>query len=283
MGRAACRLIMRRGLRLGLVLGVLGSLPAAAQTVQEKVPELQDVGVTEHLGARVPADIELRAEDGSTLTLGRLLGRGKPLILTLNYYRCPMLCGLQLNGLLEGLKGLAWKVGDRFEVVTVSIDPTEGPEIARAKKATYLQAYGRPGTDSGWRFLTGDAESIRRLAKAVGFGYRWDRETNQYAHPAVAMLLAADGTIVRYLYGIEYPAKTLKLALTEAGRGEIGTPWDRFILTCFHYDPQSRRYTPMATGIMRAGGALTAAVLGLVLGTFWLRERRRRADGEDGR
>jgi len=270
---------LRQSLILCALLVVLPTVLLPAQTVRDDVEELQDVGVEEHLGATVPGDLVFTAEDGAKVRLGDLID-DRPVILTINYYRCPMLCGLQLNGLLEGIKGLRWRLGKELRIITVSMDPLEGPELARAKKKTYLDQYGRPGAGAGWRFLTGDGESIRRLATAVGF--RYHRTANgQFAHPAVLELLSPSGKIVRYLYGVEYPAKTLKLALTEAGEGVIGSPLDRFILTCCRYDPSTHRYAPVAFNIMRAGATATLVLLGIVLGGLWLRERRRSGRPEE--
>lgn len=270
------RLLTRRG--LGLLLGiVLAAAPAAAQRSDEVPYQLESVGVTERLGEQVPADLRFLDEDGREVRLGDYLERGRPVLLTLNYYRCAMLCSLQLSGLLDGLKDLEWTPGEQFEVVTVSIDPLETPTLARMKKQSYMKEYARPGAAQGWHFLTGREADIRRLADAVGFGYAYDESSGEYAHAASAMFLTPSGRIARYLYGIEYPSKQLRLALTEASEGTVGSPLDQLILYCFYYDPDARSYAPLAMNIMRLGGGLTVAVLGGVLGVFWLRDRRRRA------
>lgn len=260
---------------LVLALAMIAA-PAAAQ-VAGPVPEpLQEVGVDEKLGAELPLGLEFRDEDGNLVPLSRFFDGERPVILTLNYYRCPMLCGLQLNGLVAGLATMDWTPGDEFELVTVSIDPLETPALATEKKANYLRRYDRPEAARGWHFLTGRQEAISELAASVGFGYAYDEETREYAHAAAIMVIAPDGRLVRYLYGIEYPRRHLELALLEASEGKIGSPFDRIVLYCYHYDPSTRRYAPVAMNIMRVGGATTALALGVTLGLLWLRDTRRR-------
>jgi len=245
--------------------------------VAEGVPQaLEEVGVTEHLDAKLPLDLEFRDENGDTVTLGQFFDGEKPVILTLNYYRCPMLCGLMLNGMVDGLEQMKWTPGDQFEIVTVSINPLETPALAREKKQNYLKRYGRPSAASGWHFLTGNEPEIQRLAETVGFSYKYDPEQQQYAHPAVMFVCTPDGHVSRYLYGIEYPPKRLKLALLEASEGEIGSTLDQIVLYCYHYDPSNRRYSPVAMNIMRVGGGAAASVLFVALGLFWLAEWRKR-------
>ncbi len=254
----------------------------SAQVANQAVPALDKVGVEEHLDARLPLELEFIDEDGRTVRLGDYFDGARPVILTLNYYRCPMLCGLQLNGVVAGLEEMDWTPGVEFEMVTVSIDPLETPELAQAKKENYLKRYQRPAAARGWHFLTGRQDNIERLAETVGFGYTYDVASGQYAHAAAIFVVTPDGRVARYLYGIEYPPKSLKLALMEASEGKIGSAFDQLIMYCYHYDPASRRYAPVAMNIMRIGGGATALLLGLTLGTWWLREsrRRRRAQGE---
>jgi protein SCO1/2 len=249
---------------------------ASAQLADQAVPALAEVGVEEHLDARLPLDVEFLDEDGLTVRLSEYFDGVRPVILTLNYYRCPMLCGLQLNGVVTGMEQLDWTPGIEFEMVTVSIDPLETPELAKAKKQNYLKQYQRPAAARGWHFLTGRNENIERLAETVGFKYAYDASSGQYAHAAAIFVITPDGRVARYLYGIEYPPKSLRLALMEASQGEIGSPLDQLIMYCFHYDPASRRYAPVAMNIMRLGGGATALILGATLGTWWLREARRR-------
>jgi len=275
---------MRRSLAVILVaVGVsLAAAPAMAQLADQVPPQLEDVGIEEHLEAEIPMDLEFRDEYGAVVKLGDYFDGTKPVILTLNYYKCPMLCGLQLNGLLDGLMDLDWTPGQEFELVTVSINPLETPALATEKKQNYMQRYERPSAAKGWHFLTGREPEIRQLASTLGFGYFYDRETGEYAHAAAIFVATPDGRVARYLYGIEYPEKRLRLALLEASNGEIGTTIDQLILYCFHYDPSSRRYAPVAMNIMRLGGGATALVLGLSLGGYWLREARRRKKSNGG-
>lgn len=245
-----------------------------AQDRIEPVPrELAHVGVEEKLDAALPLELVFKDDAGRDVTLGSYFRPGRPVLLTLNYYRCPMLCTLELNGLVSAMKGLRWTAGDEFAVVTVSIDPRELPQLAHAKKVSYLEELQRPAAASGWHFLTGPAASIEALTKSVGFSYEYDKETDQFGHAAVVMVATPEGRLSRYLYGVAFEPETLKLGLLEAANGKIGSGWDRFILYCYHYDAGRGRYALAAASIMRVGGALTVLVLAFVIGGFWLRER----------
>ncbi len=252
----------------------VGTGASFAQLADQVPAGLDDVGIEEHLDAKLPLDLEFVDENGATVSLGDFFDGDRPVILTLNYYRCPMLCGLQLNGVVDGLEEMDWTPGVEFEMVTVSINPLETPDLAKAKKQNYLKRYQRPAAARGWHFLTGREDNINRLAETVGFGYRYDPEVDQYAHAAAIFICTPDGRVARYLYGIEYPAKRLKLALMEASEGEIGGALDQLIMYCYHYDPSSRRYAPVAMNIMRVGGGASALALVLVLGGLWFREHR---------
>ena len=270
---------LRRVYAIGVMVMVLlwtGSGVVRAQLV-EQVPEaLEEVGITEHLDAKLPMDLEFRDEDGISVTLGSFFDGERPVILTLNYYRCPMLCGLMLNGLVDGLEQMEWTPGQEFEIVTVSINPLETPALAKEKKQNYLKRYGRPSAMTGWHFLTGREPEIDRLAETVGFRFAYDPVEQQYAHAAAIFVCTPDGRVARYLYGIEYPSKRLKLGLLEASEGKIGSTLDQLIMYCYHYDPSNRRYSPVAINIMRVGGGATASILVVALGMFWFREWRRR-------
>lgn len=263
----------RRSLLAALSL-VLALAPVAAGAEEPTPPELKDVQVVEHLGEKVPLDLEFVDEDGRKVKLGQYFTGRRPVLLTLVYYQCPMLCNMVLNGVVAGLKPLDWVPGQDYEVVTVSINPTEGPELAREKKASYLAELGKPGAEKGWHFLTGERAHIKALADAVGFGYRYDPAQQQYAHGAVIFLLSPDGTISRYLYGIDFPPKQLRLGLVEAGQGKLGSAIDQFLLRCYQYDPASRKYGVYVWGVMRMGGLLTIVVLGGLLLYLWRRERK---------
>ena len=188
------------------------------------------------LDAQVPLDLEFNDEQGRPATLRESFG-GKPVVLLLVYFKCPMLCGVELDALSRSLEEMKLTAGREFNVVAVSFDPREGPQLARAKRDNYLKRYRRAGAEQGWRFLTGGEPSIRALADTVGFQYRFDKQTGQYAHAAGLMVLTPQGRLSRYLYGIEYPPRDLNLALVEASQNQIGSLADQLLLLCYHYDP----------------------------------------------
>ena len=237
---------------------------------------LQGVGVVERVGESIPLNLQFVDSEGRPVTLAQYFTGERPVLLMLVYYRCPMLCGLLFNGVVEGLRELAWTPGRQFDIVTVSIDPLETPTLARAKKQNYLRMYERPEAAAGWHFLTGREADIRALADAVGFGYRWVDERQEYAHAAAVMVMTPGGTVSRYLYGLLYDGRSLRLALTGAGEGRVGSTADRILLYCFHYDADAGRFVVAAANVMRLGAVGTATVLGLWLGGWWLREWRRR-------
>ena len=233
-------------------------------------PELRGVGVEERLDQRVDLNLTFTGEDGYPVPLRSFFHQGRPVLLNLVYYSCPMLCTLLLNGQTAALKEVPWTPGNEFEVVTISIDPTETFDLAQRKRASYLETYGRPA--AGWHFLTDDHGNVKKLADQVGYHYRYDASQAQYAHPAVVMILTPEGKVSRYLYGIKFSPRDLRLALTEASESKFSLSTDRILLYCFHYDPQARGYVLFATNFMRAGGLLTVLVLGFVLVRLWRRE-----------
>jgi len=237
--------------------------------------ELQEIGVEEHLNVQIPLDLPFVDSNGKAVRLGDLFDGETPVVLTMNYSNCPMLCSLQLNGLFEGLQGVDWNLGDQYRMVTVSIDPEETPDRAEETKQKYLEIYGRSGVEQGWHCLTGEEANIRKLAGTVGFGYAYLPDTKEYAHAAVTMACTPDGRLSRYLYGIQYPPQTLRLALLESSEGKIGSTMDRVMLFCFQYDETAGRYGPAAMRIMQAGGVLTLVFLTSLLGIYWLREARK--------
>jgi protein SCO1/2 len=234
---------------------------------------LNDVGIDQRLGAQVPLDLEFRDERGETVRLADLM-HGRPVVLSLVYYRCPMLCGEVLNGLLKSSQALQFVIGHDYDMLTVSFDPQETPELARDKKAAFVKRYRRPGAEEGWHFLVGDAPSIERLAASVGFRYRYDERSNQYAHGAGVVVLTPDGQVSRYFYGIDYPPTSLRLALVESAAGKIGSPVDQFLLLCFHYDPATGRYGLAIARLLKWCGCATLLVLGTFLLVMYRRERR---------
>lgn len=247
--------------------GVRGDVPAS------QMPEpLRDVAFDQRLGDTVPLDLEFADENGTRVRL-RDCVRGRPVILSLVYYECPMLCTMVLNGLAGCLEALRFDVGREFEVLTVSFDPTETPELARKKKASYLKRYGRPEAGEGWHFLTGDEDAIRALTESVGFRYVYDAERGEYAHASGIVVLTPEGRIARYFFGVEYPPKDVRLGLVEAADGKIGGFVDQVLLYCFHYDPVTGRYGTAVMRLVRLGGVLTLVALGAF---FWIQRRRSR-------
>ena len=221
---------------------------------------LQNVGIEQHLDAQVPPDLTFTDDTGRPVKLGDYFGT-KPLILNLVYYNCTMLCGEALAGLSGAMKMVKFDVGNQFDVITVSFNPQETPEIAAAKKQEYVKRYGRPGAASGWHFLTGPAESINSLTKAVGFQYQYDPKSNQYAHATAIMVLTPQGHISRYFYGVDYPPKDLRMGLVEASQGKIGNAVDQVLLYCYHYNPETGKYGAVITNILRLAAGFTILLL----------------------
>ncbi|MGH9690557.1 MAG: SCO family protein [Candidatus Acidiferrales bacterium] len=228
-------------------------------------PELlKDVGIDQKLNDTIPLDLTFRDEHGQTVELAHYFG-SKPVILTLVYYTCPMLCTQVLNGLDRSLKLIPMSIGKDFNVLTVSIDPTDRPVEAEAKQAMYVGMYGRPGAERGWHFLTGDETQIKQLANAVGFRYAYDAESKQYAHASVIMVLTAEGKISRYFYGVQYPERDVRLGLVDASQGKIGSPVDQVLLFCYHYDPNTGKYGLLISRVIQLAALLTVLVGGVCL------------------
>ena len=233
-----------------------------------------EVGIDQKLNEQVPLDLKFRNEKGETVTLDSYF-HSKPIIISLVYYKCPMLCTQVLNGMVETFKTLQFSAGREFDVVTVSIDPTETPEMAADKKDTYVTEYERAGVEKGWHFLVGDSVDIERLADAVGFRYVYDVPTKQYAHASGIMVATPSGKLARYLYGIEYGAKDLTFSLMEAAHEKIGSPVDKLLLLCYHYDPTTGKYGIVVRNLLRGGGALAVVVLGGFMLVNFLRDRKK--------
>lgn len=247
-----------------------------AQVVLDSVPELQKIDIVEHLGDKIPLDLTFTNDAGEVIKLGDYFHQGKPVILTLAYYNCPMLCTMVLNGLSDGIRGLNLTPEKDFTVLTVSINPAETAELANAKRSRYMQNLGEQGNNNGWRFFVGQASQSQALADAIGFKYYYDEERKEYAHAAGAFVITAEGVISRYLYGLEFKERDLKLALLEASQGKIGSTLDRLILYCFHYDPSAKGYVVMAGNVMKLGGIATLIILTVFLSILWARERSHR-------
>jgi protein SCO1/2 len=272
------RLTSPRRLLLAALLAC-ASTPAAAQQPVTGQPAtaqpeaLRGVGFDQRLNEQVPLELVFRDERGAPVELGSLF-RGKPVILSLAYYRCPMLCTLVLNGLVSAMKALPFTAGDAYDVITVSIDPQETPALAAEKKATYLEQYRRLGADDGWHFLTGDAAAIEQLARAVGFRYRYDPERKEFAHAAGLTVLTPRGVVARYFFGVEFAPRDLKFGLMEAAENRIGSPIDQLLLFCYHYDPSTGRYSSVILTGMRVAGLATLLALGGFIVFAVRRERR---------
>lgn len=255
-----------------LLTAALLALASSARAEEPRPSILQEIGFDQHLGGSVPLDLSFRDEAGRSVRLGDYFGK-RPVVLSLNYYSCPMLCTVTLNGLASALDVISFNAGREFEVVTVSFDPKETPDLAAAKKKSYLARYKRPGAAEGWHFLTGEAADIDRLTKAVGFKYSWDPDTKQFAHPAGVLVLTPEGRIARYLYGIEYAPKDLRFAVIEASAGRIGNPIDQIVLACYQYDPTKGRYGAAILRIVRGSAILTVLALGAFIAVMLRRER----------
>jgi protein SCO1/2 len=266
-------------MRTMILVGTLLGLAAGAARADEGDPPpiLREVTLRQKLDSQVPLDLPFRDESGRTVTLADCTG-GKTTVLVLAYFRCPKLCTQVLNDLVKGLRGVPWNVGDEFNVLTVSFDDRETPEMAAAKKKSYVEDYGRPGADQGWHFLTGRQQPILRLANAVGFQFRYDPKNDLFAHPSCIIILTPEGKVARYFLGLQDKtfARDLRLGLVEASEHKIGTPVvDRVTLFCLRYDPETGKYTPAALNLVRAAGALTVFILGSALFMAWRREWRR--------
>jgi protein SCO1/2 len=252
-------LLLAQGMRGPMSGGIMAPPP-----VNQRPPGLEFVGIEQHLNAEVAADLEFRDELGNPVKLGDYFHKGRPVILNLGYYQCPMLCGEVLQGLVGSLKVLTFDLGKDFEVVTVSFDPRETPDMAAEKKRDIMKRYGRARSDQGWHFLTGKADQINALTKAVGFQYQFDTKTNQYAHATAIVLLTPDRHVAEYFYGVEFSPKDLRLGLVQASQNKIGNVADQVLLYCYHYDPRTGKYGAIISNILRLAGVATM----LILGTF---------------
>jgi protein SCO1/2 len=243
-----------------------------SQTSSNGLPNvLQEIGIEQKLGETLPLDAEFRDENGNAVLLGDYFGKKRPVVLALVYYECPMLCNQVLNGLTGSLKGISFDAGKDFDVVAVSFDARENdkPGLAQNKKTSYLERYGRPGSESGWHFLTGTQESIDKLTQATGFKYKWDEPSNQFAHGSAIMVVTPEGKLSRYLYGIDYSPKDLKFAMMDSGESKIGNPAEQLFLYCYHYDPSTGKYGLAIMKVMRLGGILTLLGIVAMFFLFW--------------
>jgi protein SCO1/2 len=270
----------RIALFLALLLPALSAAHADDRPADALPAQLQGVGIVPKPQAQLPFDATFRDEDGKTVTLGDYFHSGRPVILNLMYLRCTALCNPALNSLIQTLTELPpdWNVGSRFDVLTVSFDPLETPQLARAKKESILAAYGRSGAAEGWHVLTGDEKNIRALTDAVGFYYRWDPQTNQFAHDVAQIVVAPTGMVTHYLHSVTYEPQTVRLALTESAGGKIGSVGDRIALfACFSFNPTTARYQIAAFKLLRLAGLASIALLAGFVGRLVSLTRRRHA------
>lgn len=259
---------MKRALLCGLCL----SLAASAQG---NAP-LDDIRVEEHLHQQLPLQLQWTDSTGEPIKLAEAFADHKPVVLALVYYQCPMLCSQVLSALARGLRGTGLELGKDYRVITASIDPADRPDVAAEKKRGYLQALGVATDSSDWRFVTTtDEANIHTLADAVGFKYVYDAQIKQFAHAAVIFVATPDGKLSRYIYGIDFSPRDLRLALVEAAAGRVGTTFDRILLTCYQYDPATRKYGWVVKGILQTGGMIVFVLLAGMLTFFWRREFKR--------
>ncbi|MBI5504394.1 MAG: SCO family protein [Deltaproteobacteria bacterium] len=270
-------------LLVAAVAGSAAALPGLGQAMapgQEQqragdaLAPLQNVGITQRLGESVPMDLVFHDESGKEVRLGDLFGGKKPIVMVMTYYECPMLCTVVLNGMVKAFRPINLNVGEDFDVIAVSFNPKDTPELATTKKENYLKSYGRDGAAAGWHFLTGQEPAIHAITDAVGFAYRYIPETGEFAHAAGIMVLTPQGRISHYFYGIEYSSRDLRLALVEAAGGKIGNLVDEMMLYCFRYDPTAGKYSAAALSIVRLGGIVTILALAGFIGASRIREMR---------
>ncbi len=247
------------------------------------LPEsLKKVGIEQKLGDQLPLDTEFKDESGNLVKLGSYFNNERSVIIAFVYYECPMLCNQVLNGLTGSLKGVSFDAGREFDVVAISFDANEfdKPGLAESKKASYMQRYGRPGTEKGWHFLTGAEASIQAVTQAAGFSFKWDDKSNQFAHAAGVMVATPEGKLSRYLYGIDYSPKDLKFAVMESAESRVGNPAEQLLLYCFHYDPSTGKYGLAILNVIRLGGIVTLMGMGLMGFVFWRRNKRKAVNSE---
>lgn len=261
------------------LLILLVAAAARAQATQPSI--LADVGIDQKLDVQVDPNLTFTDNDGHNVHLGDYFGH-RPIVLSLVYYQCPMLCTMSLNDLTRAMGAMPLNPGEDFEIVTVSFDPRETPDLAAAKKRHYVREYHKPHAADAWHFLVGEETNIRKLTDAVGFRYAWDAKFNQYAHAAGFIVLTPDGKTSRYFYGVDYSSKDLRLALVEASRGTISRPVEQILLYCFHYDPSTGRYSLAIMRLIRAGGVVTLLALGGYIALSLRRESLRRREVAHG-
>ena len=260
------------------VVAVLLLSPIASAQATKPVL-LNDVGIDQKLGAQVPPDLVFTDETGKTVRLSDYFTGEKPIVFSLVYYNCPMLCTMSLNDQTRAMQAMPLNPSTDFEIVTISFDPRESTDLAAAKKKRYIHEYHKPNAAAGWHFLTGDEANIRKLTEAVGFRYAWDAKFNQYAHAAGLMVLTPSGRVSKYFYGVDYSSKDLRLALVEASEGKIGRPVEQMLLYCFTYDPATGKYSLAVLRLMRGFAVITAVGLATYMIINFRRDARRSTVG----
>lgn len=267
---------MTRGLLIALFL--VTALPASAQPTGSLPAAFDGIGIDEQLGDEIPRDLLFRDSEGNEVALGSYFDGETPVMLNFVYHECPMLCSLMLTEFTKTLVDLeeqeGWTPGDEFEVITVSFSGTEIPDQAARAKERHLAQLGVEEAGDGWHFLTGSDDNIQALAAALGFSFRWIDDTQEYAHPAAVMFLSGSGVITRYIHGMAYDTRMVRLATVEASEGKVGSAADKIFLFCYRYDPEANSYVADAWNLMRGGGLLTLLLLGGTLILYWRRERR---------
>ena len=236
---------------------------------------LKTVGIEQRLGEQLPLDTLLNDEDGNAVSLGTYFNSGRPVILAFVYYECPMLCNQVLNGLTGSLKGMSFDVGKEFDVVAISFDARENDiaDLAKNKKASYIERYNRAETEKGWHFLTGTQEAIEKVTSAAGFSFKWDEKSAQFAHAAGVMIVTPDGKLTRYFYGIDYSPKDVKFGIMESAESKIGNPAEKLLLYCFHYDPSTGKYGLSILRVLRLFGIFTVLGMGAMIFVFLKRSK----------
>ncbi len=270
----ALTLLLALGAHAQLYRGPSGEIgETAAKQRYESITS--QIGIEQKLGTQIPLELTFKDETGKSVKLGDYFGK-RPVILVMAYYECPMLCTVVLNELTRALNALDWQIGKEFEVVTVSISPTETPELAAKKKANYAKEYRKGGAEQGWHFLVGEEKNIKQLADAIGFKYTYDPATKQYAHGAGIMIATPDGKLSRYLMGVEFSARDIKFALAESSQGKIGNPVLSAVMYCFQYDPSTGRYGLVILRVIQVAGIITVLSMATLIGGALLLERRRK-------
>ncbi|MFI5297808.1 MAG: SCO family protein [Polyangiales bacterium] len=266
---------------LALVVATFALLAAPATSragedhvVEVKPIEIEGIEIADKRGTKIPIDSMLTNQDGKSVRLGDYFDGTHPVLLVMAYYQCPMLCSMVLNGVDTAMKGLKWSPGVDYRVVTISFDTRDTVAKAKSKREVYLSDFGRPVVERGWDFLVGDQATVRAIANSVGFAYRWDESDNQFAHAAGLFVMTPLGVVSNVIQGISFPVPTVRLALTEASSGRLGSAWDQILLLCYHYDPLAKSYVLAATRLMRAGGLATVTILAAVLARLFRAERR---------